>query len=163
MFNKLKGNPTPETSSVAQQPPSTPNMNTPTIPNANTDDATPVTRQQASRPSGPLPGVVNNAVKPSIISEDFTIRGDIESEGTLHVEGRVIGLVKANTIHISSTGQIEGDVVCQNLSVKGKVTGTVVCSELALASSARVKGHLSYRSITVGRGARIECDVVILS
>lgn len=159
MFNKLKGNPPSETPPVAPQQPTVQTMNTPyTAPNANMDDA-----PRQPRPSGPVPGVVNNATKPSIISEDFTIRGDIESEGTLHVEGRVIGLVKANTIHISASGQIEGDVVCQNLSVKGKVSGTVVCSELALASSAHVKGHLSYRSITVGRGARVECDVVILT
>ena len=157
MFNKLKGNPSSETPSVAPQQPHVQTMNTPyTTPNL--DDA-----PRQPRPSGPVPGVVNNATKPSIISEDFTIRGDIESEGTLHVEGRVIGLVKASTIHISASGQIEGDVVCQNLSVKGKVSGTVVCSELALASSAHVKGHLSYRSITVGRGARVECDVVILT
>ena len=159
MFNKLKGNPSPETPPVAPQQPLVQNMNTPTsMPNALQDDA-----PRQPRPSGPVPGVVNNATKPSIISEDFTIRGDIESEGTLHVEGRVIGLVKASTIHISASGQIEGDVVCQNLSVKGKVSGTVVCSELALASNAHVKGHLSYRSITVGRGARVECDVVILT
>jgi cytoskeletal protein CcmA (bactofilin family) len=109
------------------------------------------------------PGGAATMVKPSIISEDFTIRGDIESEGTLHVEGRIIGLVKAHTIHISGSGQIEGDVVCQNISVKGKISGTVVCSELTLASSAIVKGSVSYRSITVGRGARLECDVVILT
>jgi cytoskeletal protein CcmA (bactofilin family) len=161
MFNKLKGNPLSETPPTAPQQPTAPTMNTPYTAapaNSNPDDT-----PRQPRPSGPVPGVVNNATKPSIISEDFTIRGDIESEGTLHVEGRVIGLVKANTIHISASGQIEGDVVCQNLSVKGKVSGTVVCSELALASNAHVKGHLSYRSITVGRGARVECDVVILS
>jgi cytoskeletal protein CcmA (bactofilin family) len=134
--------------------------------------------QTAPNPTGNLdelnrpqvrPGTATGApggatmVKPSIISEDFTIRGDIESEGTLHVEGRIIGLVKAHTIHISGSGQIEGDVVCQNISVKGKITGTVVCSELTLATSSIVKGSVSYRSITVGRGARLECDVVILS
>jgi len=120
--------------------------------------------RQQSRP-GATAGSPGGAamVKPSIISEDFTIRGDIESEGTLHVEGRIIGLVKAHTIHISGSGQIEGDVVCQNISIKGKISGTVVCSELTLASSAIVKGSVSYRSITVGRGARLECDVIILS
>lgn len=138
-------------------------MNNPTapLPNSNPDD---LNRSQL-RPGAPGSPVGGAAamVKPSIISEDFTIRGDIESEGTLHVEGRIIGLVKAQTIHISGSGQIEGDVVCQNISVKGKITGTVVCSELTLASSAVVKGSVSYRSITVGRGARLECDVVILS
>ena len=138
-------------------------MNNPTapLPNSNSDD---LNRPQV-RPgaTGSPAGGAAAMVKPSIISEDFTIRGDIESEGTLHVEGRIIGLVKAQTIHISGSGQIEGDVVCQNISVKGKITGTVVCSELTLASSAVVKGSVSYRSITVGRGARLECDVVILS
>jgi cytoskeletal protein CcmA (bactofilin family) len=154
MFNKLKGNPPSETPNLAPKQ-AAQTMNTPNssaLPN--TDDSS-----RQPRASVPVPGIVNNATKPSIISEDFTIRGDIEAEGTLHVEGRVIGIVKAHTIHISASGQIEGDVVCQNLSVKGKVLGTVVCSELALASNSQVKGHISYRSITVGRGARVECEM----
>lgn len=155
MFNKLKGNSTAETPPVAPIPQPTPSVR---LPEDDTPRAVPALRQ----PSNPLPGVSTVQTKPSIISEDFTIRGDIESEGTLHVEGRIIGLVKANTIHVSGSGQIEGDVVCQNISIKGNVSGTVVCSDLTLASSALVKGHVSYRSITVGRGARLECDVVIL-
>jgi cytoskeletal protein CcmA (bactofilin family) len=99
--------------------------------------------------------------KPAIVSEQFTIRGDIDSDGTLHVEGRVIGVVKANTIHISATGHIEGDVVCDSLTVKGQVDGTVNCQELTIAGTARLQGKVSYSFITVGSGARVNCEMTI--
>lgn len=97
--------------------------------------------------------------KPAIVSEQFTVRGDIDSEGTLHVEGSVIGTVKAQTIHISATGRIEGDVACEVLSVKGSIQGSIVCQELLLSSSARVAGEVAYRLLSVAKGARLKGEV----
>lgn len=111
-------------------------------------------------PTG-IKGVLAQADKPAIVSEQFTIRGDIDSEGTLHVEGHVIGVVRAHTIHISSTGHIEGDVVCESLNVKGTVTGSIVCQELVMAATARIKGKICYQYITVGAGARLDGDMSI--
>ena len=108
-----------------------------------------------------MPGVLSQAQKPAIVSEQFTIRGDIDSDGTLHVEGHVIGVVKANTIHISATGRIEGDVICENLTVKGQVDGKVVCQELTIAATARLQGQVTYAFITVGSGARVQCEMTI--
>jgi cytoskeletal protein CcmA (bactofilin family) len=110
-----------------------------------------------------MPGVLSATQKPAIVSEQFTIRGDIDSDGTLHVEGRVIGVVKAHTIHISATGHIEGDVACDNLTIKGQVDGKITCQELTIAASARVKGQVDYRFITIGSGARVACEMSMRS
>ena len=99
--------------------------------------------------------------KPTVISPNFTLRGDIESSGTLHVEGVIIGTVVSDQINISETGRIEGEVLCTSLNIKGFFTGTAVCEELVVASSAQVDGHLTYKFLTVGTGARLQGDMVV--
>ncbi len=108
-----------------------------------------------------MPGVLSQSHKPAIVSEQFTVRGDIDSDGTLHVEGHVIGVVKAHTIHVSATGRIDGDIVCESLAVKGQVEGTIACQDLTVAATARLQGQVSYAFITVGAGARLDCELTI--
>lgn len=145
MFNKLKGN-----------------SSSPAAPDSSSSSYTPPAEPAKSRSQGtPVPGVLTNAQKPAIVAEPFTIRGDIDSDGTLHVEGRIIGMVKAQTIHVSATGRIEGEVTCDSLTVKGQVDGRIQCQELNIASTARVSGHVAYRYISVSSGARLDCEAVI--
>lgn len=98
--------------------------------------------------------------KPSVVSEGFTLRGEIESAGVLHVEGSIIGKIRSDDVNIGNTGSIEGALTCTNLNIKGQLTGTVFCDELVIAPSARVKGDLSYRFLSIGSGASIEGDLV---
>ena len=151
MFSKLKGKPQDVT------------FDNPT---SQAFSATAFPSMEPARPRAQgtsIPGVLSATQKPAIVSEQFTIRGDIDSDGTLHVEGRVIGVVKAHTIHISATGHIEGDVVCDHLTIKGQVDGKITCQELTIAASARVKGLVDYRSITIGAGARVDCEMSVHS
>lgn len=97
--------------------------------------------------------------KPSVVSEGFTLRGEIESSGVLHIEGSVIGTIKSDDVNIGHAGSIEGALTCVNLSIKGQLTGTVICDELTIAPSARIKGDLSYRFLTIGSGASIEGEL----
>lgn len=97
--------------------------------------------------------------KPSVVSEGFTIRGEIDSSGVLHVEGSIIGTIRSDDVNIGHAGLIEGALTCTNLNIKGQLTGTVVCDELVIAPSARVKGDLSYRFLTIGSGATIEGEL----
>jgi len=87
------------------------------------------------------------------------MRGDIDSVGILHVEGSVIGTLKADDINVGTAGLVEGTLTCKNLSVKGQVSGSVVCDELVVAPSAKIKGVISYLSLTIGSGASIECEM----
>jgi len=99
--------------------------------------------------------------KPTVISEGFSLTGDIVSDGILHIEGRTSGTIKASSVNVGPRGQVEGNVSCASLHIKGSFSGTAVCGELVIAASALVKGHITYQLLTIGRGATVEGDLVI--
>lgn len=103
--------------------------------------------------------VLPSADKPSIVSQGLTITGDLRSNGVLHVEGRVSGNLTAESINISVTGEVQGEVTCISLNIKGQMLGTAVCDELVVASSAHVQGSISYKFLSIGSGATIEGDL----
>lgn len=144
MFNRQKSNPADSVSSSAYS-----------LSESGIDSV------RQSRGSGSISSTLQSTQKPAVISEEFTIRGDIESEGTLHVEGKIIGTVKAAAVNVSKTGCIEGDVACQNLTVKGRIEGNISCDELSLSETADIRGTLTYKFINVGRGARIACEMTL--
>jgi cytoskeletal protein CcmA (bactofilin family) len=106
-----------------------------------------------------MANVLDSDTKPSVVSQGFVMRGDIDSVGVLHVEGTVIGTIKADDINIGSAGTVEGTVICKNLNVRGMVSGAVECDELVIAPSAQIKGEVSYLRLTIGAGATIECEM----
>lgn len=114
-----------------------------------------------TQPSNPSAGVLDSSHKPAVISEEFVIRGDIESEGTLHVEGKIIGTVLATAVNVSKTGYVEGDIICQSLNLKGHIQGNVSCDEVSLSETAHITGTLKYRFISVGKGAQITCEMTL--
>jgi len=102
--------------------------------------------------------------KPAIISEGFSVVGELRSpQGVLHVEGRVNGTLAAQSIHISGTGEVQGEVSCTSLSIKGSFTGSAVCDELVVASSAIINGKIGYKFLTVGAGATIDGELTHIS
>ena len=115
--------------------------------------------------SVPKRGVTGVAVldthKPTVISEGFSLTGDIVSDGILHIEGRTSGTIKASSVNVGPRGQVEGNVSCASLHIKGVFSGTAVCGELVIAASAVVKGHVTYQLLTIGRGATVEGDLVV--
>jgi hypothetical protein len=99
---------------------------------------------------------VLNSHKPSVISEGFSLTGDIFSSGILHIEGKITGKVKADSINIGPSGQVDGELDCNTLHIKGMFSGSAVCSELVVSDRAAIKGSVTYRSMTISRGALIQ-------
>jgi cytoskeletal protein CcmA (bactofilin family) len=104
---------------------------------------------------------VLSSQKPSVISEGFSVTGDIRSEGILHVEGKVAGTVVAHSINISFKGEVEGEIRCHSLNIKGTFQGVADCDELVVASSAQVSGKIFYRYITIGSGAMVRGELAV--
>ena len=125
----------------------------------------PMATQAEEVPVLPKRGVTGVAVldthKPTVISEGFSLTGDIVSDGILHIEGRTSGTIKASSINVGPHGQVEGTVACASLHIKGSFSGTAVCGELVIAASAIVKGHITYQLLTIGRGATVEGDLIV--
>ncbi len=98
--------------------------------------------------------------KPSVISEGFSLTGDIVSNGILHIEGKINGKIKADSINIGPSGQVDGDLDCETLHIKGVFSGSAVCGELVVADKASVRGSVTYRSVTISRGAVIQGELL---
>jgi cytoskeletal protein CcmA (bactofilin family) len=101
-----------------------------------------------------------DAHKPSVISEGFVLTGDVVAKGILHIEGRVVGTIRCDSVNIGANGSVDGAIECKSLQIKGTVTGTCMCGELVLASTARVTAKVTYGLLTISRGAKTEGEFV---
>lgn len=98
--------------------------------------------------------------KPSVISEGFSLHGDIKAQGTLHIEGTVVGTIETDVVNIGPTGKVDGLVVCRSLVIKGTFVGEGVCSDLAISTKGRFDGSVRYRTVSVQRGANIAGELI---
>ncbi len=94
-----------------------------------------------TEPMGQIPISSNNA---TLIGAGTVLKGDIQSQQDLRIDGTVIGNVKsASKIIIGQGGVIEGDLESSNCDVNGKVTGNIRCRELLqLRGESVVTGNL---------------------
>ncbi|MGH8261142.1 MAG: bactofilin family protein [Steroidobacteraceae bacterium] len=96
-----------------------------------------------------------------LIGKTARIRGDIDFAGGLHLDGRVLGHVRADSsspsmLSISETGCIEGSAEAANVILNGTVKGDIRASgRVALGPRSRVHGDVYYGVIETALGAEI--------
>jgi len=91
----------------------------------------------------------------SIIAAGMTIVGNIESNGNVRIDGRLIGkLVCKARVTIGGKGRIEGSVDTANALIEGEVHGEIMVRELLqLQESARISGDITTVRLAVQDGA----------
>jgi len=98
----------------------------------------------------------DGVIPASRLSRGLTITGRLETEGELHIHGRVLGTVRAHRIVIAPGSDVEGDVVARDALISGRVLGRVFALNVTLDSSAEVTGRIFHHTVEVARGARID-------
>jgi cytoskeletal protein CcmA (bactofilin family) len=80
----------------------------------------------------------------TLIGAGTTLKGDINSQQDLRIDGTVIGNVKsASRIIIGQGGVVEGDLDSTQCDINGKVNGNIRCRELLqLRGESVVSGNL---------------------
>lgn len=91
----------------------------------------------------------------TVLGEYTSIVGNIESEGSLKIIGRVEGDVKAGgDIYIEPTAAITGNVYGNNIYMSGSIKGNVLSKGiLHLMTQARQYGDIEVSSIVTDEGA----------
>ena len=94
----------------------------------------------------------------SVIGPGMEIVGDIKCDGTVRVEGKVKGSIKATkSVVVGKGGQISGDIETQDVVVAGTVDGTVSgASRVELQETCKVQGDIRSRRIKLDEGGRVE-------
>lgn len=97
----------------------------------------------------------------SIVAKDLTIAGDLQAEGVVRIEGRVIGNVHAgDQVLISEGGIVEGDVVTREAVVAGRVHGCIQGMErVELQATAVVHGDIATSRLLMQEGGQVNGTV----
>ena len=97
----------------------------------------------------------------SIVARDMTITADMQTEGVVKVEGKVVGTIRATSQIIVSPGaMIEGDLLTNEAVVAGEVQGTIRASDrVELQATAFVRGDIFTPRISVLEGGRVSGEV----
>jgi cytoskeletal protein CcmA (bactofilin family) len=98
-------------------------------------------------------------LKPSMISEGFEFNGDIKSNGSLTVDGSIVGQVTVDNLIVGVTGSVSGTITAKTINVKGKLAGNVNCSDIIVGGRSIVDGNVTYSSITIQRGGVVKGDL----
>ncbi len=91
----------------------------------------------------------------NLIGAGTIINGEVISNGDIRVDGTVIGSVSSKgKVVIGSTGNIEGEIVCQNADVSGKISGNISVAEiLSLKATANLIGDIIASKLSIEPGA----------
>jgi cytoskeletal protein CcmA (bactofilin family) len=89
------------------------------------------------------------------IAQGTSYNGDITSEGSFRVEGKVEGSIKTSgKVVIGKTGEVEGEITCENADIEGAFKGDIsVNATLALRATANVNGKANIDKLSVEPGA----------
>lgn len=106
--------------------------------------------KNATEPEQPMGGL-------SIVAVGMTVRGDIESNGTVKVEGTVEGHVQAkNQVLVAKGGVVDGDIDAREAVVGGQANGAIRALErVEIQSGATVNGDITTRRISVAEGGSL--------
>ena len=101
-----------------------------------------------------------------LIGRSARIRGDVDFEGGLHLEGHITGNVRAygkreSTLSLGEEARIEGEVETTHLVLNGVIQGDIRApGRVVLGPRARVLGNLHYGVIESASGAEITGTLV---
>ena len=93
---------------------------------------------------------------PSIVSENTKVKGDILSDGIIHVDGAVEGDVSCDELIIGVKGSVSGSVTANNLQLYGALKGKALVDNLFIAKSAKLIGDAAHNTIAIEPGAYID-------
>lgn len=93
---------------------------------------------------------------PSIISENTQVKGDIISNGIIHIDGHVEGDVTCDELVIGVKGTVIGSVNVTNLHLYGVLQGKAAVDKLFVSKTAKLLGDATHNSIAIEPGAYID-------
>ena len=97
------------------------------------------------------------------ISRGTTLRGKVETTGSIRIDGEIIGDVNTRAkIVLGESSRVEGNIYAQNADIGGVVEGKVEVGEtLILKPSCRIQGDIVTNTLIVESGAKFsgQCDI----
>src|ERR671915_2009131 len=99
----------------------------------------------------------------SVLDAQMFVRGDLATDGTIRIEGRLEGnIIRSDIVVVGSKASVVGNIVAREVIVAGSVEGNITAeSRGGLDNAAVVVGDIVAGSILTHEGAQIRGTVVI--
>lgn len=92
----------------------------------------------------------------SFIGPEVVVSGDVATAAQIHIDGRIDGHVHCISLCQGESGTVAGNIKADHARIAGLVEGAVVAADLVLEASARVKGDITYQTISIAAGAQVD-------
>ncbi len=91
----------------------------------------------------------------NIIGLGTTIEGNVDAQGDIRIDGKIIGnVVSRGKVVLGTTGIVEGNIIAKNAEVAGETTGKINIEELlVLKGTANINGDIVTSKLMVETGA----------
>ena len=99
----------------------------------------------------------------SLLDSRIAITGDLETDGSLRIDGRMTGAVrKADTVVVGVGALMMGDISAREVIVGGTITGNVTATErVELQATAIVTGDIVTQTVLVQEGGVVNGRVLM--
>jgi cytoskeletal protein CcmA (bactofilin family) len=104
-----------------------------------------------------LPAIPTVDAQTTVIAHDTIWKGEIQSNGTVHVHGRFEGSIKATQdVYIAEEADIDAGIVATNVVIAGLAKGTIRCeARFEVLPTGRVSGDIVAPTLVVHEGATV--------
>jgi cytoskeletal protein CcmA (bactofilin family) len=99
--------------------------------------------------------IINEVKALNTIAQDTKIKGNIESDGDIRIDGILVGdLDCKGRVVVGPESKVTGIIRCSNAEIMGYVKGEIVAKDLlSLKGSASIMGNLTMGKLSVEPGA----------
>ena len=116
---------------------------------------TPFTERPATY-SSKSPSPAASKMVPSIIGEDLSINGNVNSKGEIQVDGEIQGDINCGSLLLGDKSQVMGNVIAEDVVVRGRVVGSIRGLRVTLQAQSHVEGDILHQSLAIEQGAYFE-------
>lgn len=98
---------------------------------------------------GPAPSPIESTIGPNT-----HIKGDIQGDGGLRIDGIVEGTIEiTGNLVVTESAKVRADVKASNISVAGAVQGNISATRVEILDTGRIWGDLTVKSLLINEGA----------
>ena len=95
-----------------------------------------------------------------IIGSSANIKGNVKDDNEITIYGNVEGDIECKKLTVGKSGSAKGKIITENLVIEGNVDGDIkVKDHLTIYSSGQTSGKISYGSINIDDGGKIEGEI----
>jgi cytoskeletal protein CcmA (bactofilin family) len=99
----------------------------------------------------------------SVLDAQLVVSGDLETDGTLRIDGKLRGSIRrADLVILGPGAEVDGDVVAREVIVGGTVRGNIDASERAeLQATAVVTGDIATGAVLIHEGGAVRGRLLV--